>query len=177
VLHDIQEHVATIATDFGLDERGSMIGTIAGGLMEADNDEIRILCDDEEYLTRRIQEIAPSISRDDYSDECTEAHEDVRHHMWKHVNRPLTPDERASVIYHKVRLIAPKYRRAAGQIAARMLHRNTEDLQAMMGYDTMLKLRVSKQILDILASDPNGDEKDPFVEPHGDVNNRSHQSL
>jgi len=41
----------------------------------------------------------------------------------------------------------------------------------------MLKMRVSKQIIDIFASDPNGDEKDPPGEAHGDVSNRSDHSL
>jgi len=46
--HDAHERVSEAAAEWGLDALGSAIGAIAGGLMEADNGEIRVLCEDED---------------------------------------------------------------------------------------------------------------------------------
>jgi len=81
VFRDMHEKVSETATEWGMDALGNMVGAIAGGLMEADCDEIRTLCEDEEHLIRRIQEIAPTVDREDYNTELTDALGRLKHHL------------------------------------------------------------------------------------------------
>jgi len=177
VFHDVHERVSKTVNEWGMGELGNMVGAIAGGLMEADQDEISTLCEDEEHLIRRIQEIAPTIDRTDYRTELTDALGRLKHHLWKFEERPITTEEKGAILYHKVQTLAPRHKDSAAQITARMMHRDITELHALLDCDTMMKMRITKQMIDIQENDPHCSGTDPFGEAQGDFSNRSEKSL